>query len=126
MSRDYKKVHAWQMIDDLVMDVYKLTRTFPKEELYGLTSQFRRAIVSAAANIVEGSGRKTDRDYLQFLGIAFSSLEEAGYYLHLSLRLGYLSEEHYKDLIERFTLAAKTLRAFMTHIEGSLKLRANR
>lgn len=88
--RDYTKIDAWRLADDLTVAVYERTRAFPREELYGLTSQLRRAASSVPANIVEGSARDTKRDYLHFLYIARASLSETQYFLHLSCRLGYL------------------------------------
>lgn len=88
--RDYTKIEAWKLADDLVVRVYEVTRAFPKEELYGLTSQLRRASVSVPANIAEGSARESKRDYLHFLYIARGSLTEAQYLIHLARRLRYL------------------------------------
>lgn len=94
MSRDYRKIIAFRQADDLAVKVYETTRkVFPKEELYGLTSQMRRAAVSVAANIAEGSARQHLKEFLHFLYTAKSSLAEVEYYAHLSKRLGYLTEE---------------------------------
>ncbi len=90
--RDYTKIEAWKLADDLTVAVYQHTQSFPREELYGLTSQLRRAASSVPANIVEGSARESQRDYLHFLHIARASLAEAQYFLHLAKRLGYLNE----------------------------------
>src|SRR6266540_5283649 len=90
--RDYTKIDAWKLADDLTVALYERTRNFPREELYGLTSQLRRAAYSVAANIVEGSSRESKRDYLHFLYIARGSLSEAQYFIHLARRLGYLTE----------------------------------
>jgi len=90
--RDYTKIEAWRLADDLNVEIYRQTQDFPREELYGLTSQLRRAASSVAANIVEGSARETQRDYLHFLHIARASLAETQYFLHLASRLGYLNE----------------------------------
>lgn len=90
--RDYTKIDAWKLADDLAVAVYQQTQAFPREELYGLTSQLRRAASSVPANIVEGSARESQRDYLHFLHIARGSLVEAQYFLHLASRLGYLNE----------------------------------
>ncbi len=89
--RDYTKINAWRLADDLTVAVYERTRAFPKEEVYGLTSQLRRASYSVPANIAEGSSRATQRDYLHFLYIARGSLTETQYFTHLAQRLGYLS-----------------------------------
>ncbi len=89
--RDYRKIEAWKLADDLTVAVYERTRAFPREELYGLTSQLRRAAYSVPANIAEGSSRESQRDYLHFLYIARGSLTEAQYFVHLAQRLGYLS-----------------------------------
>lgn len=88
--RDYRKIEAWKLADDLTVAIYERTRSFPKEEVYGLTSQLRRASYSVPANIVEGSSRESKRDYLHFLYIARGSLSEAQYFLHLAQRLGYI------------------------------------
>jgi four helix bundle protein len=74
--RDYTKIQAWKLADDLTVSIYERTRLFPKEELYGLTSQLRRAAFSVPANMVEGSSRESKQDYLHFLYIARASLSE--------------------------------------------------
>lgn len=89
--RDYTKIDAWKLADDLTVAVYEATRSFPREELYGLTSQLRRAACSVPANIAEGSSRESQREYLHFLYIARGSLSEAQYFIHLSQRLGFLN-----------------------------------
>jgi four helix bundle protein len=91
--RDYTKIEAWRLADDLTVGVYERTRTFPREELYGLTSQLRRASYSVPANIAEGSSRESQRDYLHFLYIARGSLTETQYFIHLAQRLGYLTAD---------------------------------
>src|SRR2546421_5113298 len=97
--RDYTKIKAWRLADDLTVAVYERTRSFPKEELYGLTSQLRRAAYSVPANIVEGSSREGKRDYLHFLYIDRGSLSEAQYFIHLAHRLGYLTDSDAQSLI---------------------------
>ncbi|MBA3832905.1 MAG: four helix bundle protein [Chthoniobacterales bacterium] len=88
--RDYTKIEAWKLVDDLTVAVYERTRSFPKVEMYGLTSQLRRASYSVPANIVEGSSRESKKDYLHFLHIARGSLSETQYFIHLAARLNYL------------------------------------
>lgn len=97
--RDYTKIDAWKLADDLTVAIYERTRSFPREEIYGLTSQLRRASYSVPANIVEGSSRESKKDYLHFLYISRGSLSEAQYFIHLSRRLGYLSEQEADVLI---------------------------
>lgn len=94
--RDYRKIRAWDAADRLALKVYEATKIFPKDESYGLTSQIRRAAVSVPANIAEGSGRSSQKEYLQFLYIARSSAREVEYYVSLSFRLGYIG-----DLVRR-------------------------
>ena len=90
--RNYSKIEAWRLADDLTVAIYEKTKAFPREELYGLTSQIRRASYSVPANIVEGSSRESKRDYLHFLHIARASLSESQYFIHLAHRLGYLGD----------------------------------
>lgn len=88
--RDHTKLKAFELADEVAVLVYRITSEFPKEEMYGLTSQIRRAAVSVPSNIVEGCARESQADYLRFLTIAFGSLRELRYQLDLSRRLGLL------------------------------------
>jgi len=88
--RDHTKLRAFELADEVAMLVYRVTAGFPKEELFGLTAQIRRAAVSVPSNIVEGCARDSGADYLRFLNIAFGSLRELHYQLNLSKRLGFL------------------------------------
>lgn len=100
MSKSHRSIKAWQLADNLAVHVYEMTTAFPREERYGLISQMRRAAVSVAANIVEGTARESRKEYLQFLFTARGSLAELGYYLHLSHRLRLLAPEQF-DMLER-------------------------
>jgi four helix bundle protein len=91
--RDHTKLRAFELADEVAMLVYRGTAGFPKEELFGLTSQIRRAAVSVPSNIVEGCARDSEAEYLGFLNIAFGSLRELHYQLNLSKRLGFLRNE---------------------------------
>jgi four helix bundle protein len=115
--RDYTKIEAWKLADDLTVAVYERTRTFPKEEIYGLTAQLRRATYSVPANIAEGSARESKRDYLHFLYIARGSLSEAQYFLHLSHRLGYLSDSSYRHLAEQVKVTFGCLHGLIRAVE---------
>ena len=115
--RDYTKILAWQKADDLTVAVYELTKTFPKDEVYALTSQLRRAAYSVPANIVEGSARSTQKDYLHFLFIARGSLHETHYFLHLAHRLGYMDSKAQSRLLAQAEETSRTLTGLIRAVE---------
>jgi len=119
MGRDYKKIRAWQLADELAFLIYKATQHFPKQEMWGLTSQMRRAAISVPANIVEGATRNHKKEYLQFLYTSLGSLAELGYYIEFSARIGYLNDTELKDLSGLHEQTSKTLRALINYIEKS-------
>jgi four helix bundle protein len=86
---DFKHLAVWKSAHELVLQVYRQTAAFPRHELFGLTSQMRRAAVSIAANIAEGRGRDTDRDFARFITTSLGSVNELEYYLILAKDLGY-------------------------------------
>jgi four helix bundle protein len=89
--KNYQELIAWQRAMDLVELVYKASRGFPREEIYALTSQVRRAAVSVPSNIAEGQGRRTTSDFLRHLSIAYGSLREVETQFLIASRLGYLT-----------------------------------
>lgn len=91
--RDHRNLRAFQLADELALLVYRETVGFPKEELFGLTAQIRRAAVSVASNIAEGCGRSSDADFLRFLDMANGSLRELQYQISLAHRLGNLPQQ---------------------------------
>jgi four helix bundle protein len=101
MSGTYKDLKAWQCAMALVLEVYRSTARFPREEMFGLTSQLRRAAVSVASNIAEGKGRFSDRELSQFLAIARGSVFEAETQVAIAIDLGFLDEPQSRALIER-------------------------
>ena len=111
MSRDHRKLQAFQRADALVKQVYLATAGFPASERYGLSSQIRRAAVSVPTNIVEGCGRESEGDYLRFLDIAFASCRELSYLIDLSHQLGFLDERAGAGLTEEADHTAATLSA---------------
>ena len=115
--RDYTKIEAWRLADDMTVAVYESTRAFPREELYGLTSQLRRAAYSAPANIAEGSSGDSKRDYLHFLYIARGSLSEAQYFIHLAHRLKYLTDAQTEILMVQTRSASACLYGLIRAVE---------
>ena len=107
--RDHTKLHAFRLADRLAVVIYQHTRSFPRDEQFGLTSQIRRAAVSTASNIVEGCARESLADYLRFLDMAYSSAREVEYQVSLSQRLGYLQEPEAKELQQLTAETCKVL-----------------
>jgi len=99
MAEDrWKKLDVWKTADELALKIYTITKAFPKEEMYGLTSQIRRAALSIPTNIVEGYSRKGDRELAHFLSISLGSLAKTKYLLHFSDRLSLLENSNYQAL----------------------------
>jgi four helix bundle protein len=96
--KNYKELVVWRKAHQMTLDVYSATRSFPKEELYGLTSQLRRSAASIGANIAEGSGRRSNKEICRFLQIARGSASEAEYHLLLARDLKLLPEEDFRRL----------------------------
>lgn len=117
--QSYQDLKVWQMGMDLAEQCYLLTRRYPKEELFGMTSQIRRAAVSIPANIAEGWGREGTSEYLQFLRIAQGSLKELETHLILSRRIGLAQAAQVEPLLETCTQIGKMIRA----LRGSLQRR---
>lgn len=92
MAQDFKQIKAWQRGHQVTLDVYRQTRRFPREALFGLTSQMRRAAASIPTNIAEGSGRRTDMDFARFMDVAHGSTSELAYHALLARDLGYLPD----------------------------------
>ena len=96
--KDFRQLKVWEKSHLLALAIYKATREFPKEELYGLTSQIRRASMSIPTNIAEGCGRNTDADFARFLQMAMGSASETEYQLILARDLEFLSKDSYEKL----------------------------
>jgi four helix bundle protein len=117
-SKSFTDLIVWQKAHQFVVKTYVLTKRFPKEERYGLSSQFRRAAVSIAANIAEGFARRGPRDKCRFLNISQSSLQECRYFLILSNDLNYQADPGMNDLADD---VAKLLSSYISAIKQTPK-----
>ena len=111
--RDHRKLRAFELADQLALAIYKETRSLPREEMFGLTSQLRRAAVSIASNIVEGAARCSEAEYLHFLDTAYGSAREVEYQVGLAFRLGYLSEPSHRVLSALSVETSKVLNGLL-------------
>jgi four helix bundle protein len=111
--KDFRQLKVWEKSHQLALAVYKATKSFPKEELYGLTSQIRRASISIPTNIAEGCGRNTDADFARFLQIAMGSASETEYQLILAYDLEFLSKESYDELHANVEEVKRMLASFL-------------
>ena len=112
----FEKIIAWQKAHALVLLIYKITKQFPSDEKFGLTSQFRRAAISIEANIAEGYKRLGQQDKLRFMNISQGSLEECRNYIILSRDLEYISVEQFQQLHAQIEEASKLLNAYCNGI----------
>lgn len=113
---DHKDLDVWKAGIDLVVVVYELTKSFPKEEIYGLTSQLRRAATSVPSNIAEGAARNSDKEFAQFLYIALGSLVEVETQLIIAERLGYI--DSLTELSKRIVAIKQMLLGLIKHLKS--------
>jgi four helix bundle protein len=114
MSRDPRQLKVFLLADQLVVDLYRLTRNFPVAERYALQSQLRRAAVSVPTNIVEGCARASQKDYLHFLNFALGSASEVRYLLGLASRLGFLDDAQCTPVLAKYDELVKGLQKLAT------------
>ena len=115
--KNYQELIAWQRAMDLVEEVYTASRDFPREEIYALTSQIRRAAVSIPSNIAEGQGRRTTADFLRHLSIAYGSLCELETQILTAQRLRYLVQEKVENILRRAGEVGRILNGLMASLE---------
>ena len=116
----HKDLRVWQQSIEMVTSIYLMTQSFPKEELFGLVSQLRRASVSVPSNIAEGYARGSDKEKLHFLRISSGSMSEVETQLMLGLNLGYIDQEKYNELSETVTSVWKQLNSLISSIKKRL------
>ncbi len=116
----YHNLKIWQKSRKLVLVVYKLTEKFPSSEMYGLTSQMRRAVISVVLNIVEGDRRSSRKEFLRFLDIAEGSLTELEACLELALDLAFITKEEYQQVEDLRKEVAVMIRSFIKSVQKTL------
>ena len=108
-AKTFEDLDVWKKAHQLVLEIYKTTKTFPKEELFVLTSQIRRAAISVPSNIAEGFGRRSQKDKIHFYNIAESSANETRYQLRLAQDLSYSTTSHFQDAAQEIQRMLKGL-----------------
>ena len=118
MSRDHTKLRVFSLAEQLAVELYQSTASFPATERFGLQGQMRRAAVSVVANIVEGSARRTERDYVHFLNVATGSAAETVCLIRLAIRIGYLEDRGSVALETRYTDLVRGLKKLVDTLES--------
>ncbi len=118
----YKDLIVWQKAILLVTDVYKLTKTFPQDDRFGLVSQLNRAVISVPSNIAEGWGRELSKNYLQFLRVSRGSLMEAETMILISKNLNYIDEKEFKEISKKIEEVGKILQGLIKSVQQKIIL----
>ncbi|HRH48912.1 MAG TPA: four helix bundle protein [Panacibacter sp.] len=118
--RDFRKYDVWKLSHEFVLEIYTVTKDFPKHEIYGITNQIRRAAASVPTNISEGCGRSSDAEFSRFIHIALGSAAEVEYLIQLAFDLKYLEEKFYQDLTTKINLTKMKL----YHLNKSLQTKS--
>ena len=118
----YRDLLVWQKSMDLVVDTYKAVSAFPKEEIYGLTSQIKRAVVSVPSNIAEGSSRRSKQEFMRFINIAKGSLAELETQFIVALRLNFIKEDILKTILSKSDEIGRMMQGLYSSLEKKTKL----
>lgn len=110
---NFRKLKIWKHSIELSTDVYELTKKYPKSEMYGLTSQIRRSVISISSNIAEGAGRQSQKEFIQFLNIAKGSCYELETQLLISQNLNFITKDEYQNLEDKLVKIEKMIYAFI-------------
>ena len=119
--QDFKKLEVWKLSYNLGKRIYKITINFPKEEIYSITSQLRRAALSISANIAEGTGRSSDKDFLRFLYISMGNLKECENFILMSKDFNYISQEQSVEIIKEIQVTGIKLNNLIKTIKQDIK-----
>ena len=118
--KSFEDLNIWKEAHYLTLEIYRIAQLFPKDEMFGLTLQLKRASISVPANIAEGMGRNTTKELIQFLYNSRGSLSEIIYYLILAKDLNYIDEDIYKELYDKYNGLGKGINVFITKLKESL------
>ncbi len=122
--RNYRDLQVWNKAHDLTLELYRVSRAFPREEIYGVTSQLRRAAVSIGSNLAEGCGRRTSSELARFVRIAMGSASELDYQLLLCRDLGFMKADDFAPAATQLTEVRKMLTSFLASIEEQIESRS--
>ena len=122
--RNYRELQVWTKAHSLTLELYRLSRLFPKEELYGIVAQLRRAASSIGANLAEGCGRQTQPEFARFVRVAMGSASELDYHLVLARDLGLLNHDSYTQMSKQLTDVRKMLASLLKAIELEINTKA--
>jgi four helix bundle protein len=119
--RNYRDLQVWKKAHDLTLALYRISQRFPREEIYGITGQLRRAAVSIGANLAEGCGRRSSSELARFVRIAMGSASELDYHLMLSRDLGFMTSDDFATASVTLTEVRKMLTSFLQSIEEQIE-----
>lgn len=119
--RNYRDLQVWSKAHNLTLELYRVSRQFPREEIYGITSQLRRAAVSIGANLAEGCGRRTSSELARFVRIAMGSASEVDYHLLLSRDLGFMAADEFTNALAVLIEVRKMLTSFLKSVEEQIE-----
>lgn len=122
--RNYRDLQVWAKAHHLTLELYRVSRQFPREEIYGITSQLRRAAVSIGANLAEGCGRRTSSELARFVRIAMGSASELDYHMLLSQELGFMTGDAFASASATLTEVRKMLTSFLQSVEEQIKVQS--
>ena len=123
--RDFHKLMIWQRSHRLTLEIYKISKTFPKSEIFGLTSQIRRAVSSIPTNIAEGCERNSSKEFAHFLQIAIGSATEVEYQLLLAHDINYINDDDYQVLTNETVAVRKMIIKYQSELKSSSSLEAH-